>query len=84
METLPPEIKMYIKKFIGHPTASLIKDYKFRKYKKKDLDKYEEWLDSWRDFRKSNYEVEYWSIQYHRCVTADIHNELLYGIVLNC
>jgi hypothetical protein len=64
METLPPEIKMYIKQFIGHPTALLIKKYQPRQYLKQDWDIYDEWLHDWREYKKTMYEVEYWAAKY--------------------
>ena len=85
MNTLPSEVTMYINKFIGSPTAALMKESfltRRRRYSTRYLLKYEQYLESVRDDRRRNYEVEYWSVKYHRCCINDIHRELLYGIVI--
>jgi len=79
---LPSEIKMHIVKFVGSPTAALIKEYTPRTYSKKFWIKYDKWVWSWRDYNTSKYEVEYWSMMYHKCCISDVKFELLYGIKL--
>lgn len=73
---LPCDIKMYILKFVGSPSAALIKGYTPTKYPRKFWIKYEKWILDWRDYHKSQYEVEYWAMKYHQCCLSEVKSEL--------
>jgi hypothetical protein len=82
MDQLPCEIKMYINRFVGNPTATMIKACEPRKYPKRFWIKYEKWLLEWHDYNVSQYECDYWAMKYHQCCTSDMHHlELRYGII---
>ncbi len=71
-------------KFIGNPTAALIKECCPKKYNPRYWVKYEKWLNEWREYNIRQYDVEYWSMKYHQCCVADMNLEFSCGIAPYC
>ena len=43
-----------------------------RKYKKNYWVKYDKWLESVRDYKQGEYEIDYWAEKYHRLCYGDV------------
>ena len=52
-----------------------------RKYKKNYWVKYDKWLESVRDYKQGEYEIDYWAEKYHRVCYGDVMSQLKYSPV---